>query len=149
MREISFWHEQDDPRVRRRLFSWRMFLLILLVVLVLTVSNVLILELVLNMEVFSVAASMGAGTYWVAMALLAVSIVLPIMFRLGTEKGRMVYLLAIGLQMAMYFVLSDATQGMSAGSLTVIWLAVLAASAAVSVGSVCVSNALYTARLTA
>ena len=71
MREISFWHEQDDPRVRRRLFSWRMFLLILLVVLVLTVSNVLILELVLNMEVFSVAASMGAGTYWVAMALLA------------------------------------------------------------------------------
>lgn len=85
----------------------------------------------------------------VAMALLAVSIVLPIMFRLGTEKGRMVYLLAIGLQMAMYFVLSDATQGMSAGSLTVIWLAVLAASAAVSVGSVCVSNALYTARLTA
>ena len=85
----------------------------------------------------------------VAMALLAVSIVLPIMFRLGTEKGRMVYLLAIGLQMAMYFVLSDATQGMSTGSLTVIWLAVLAASAAVSVGSVCVSNALYTARLTA
>ena len=71
MREISFWHEQDDPRVRRRLFSWRMFVLILLVVLVLTVSNVLILELVLNMEVFSVAASMGAGTYWVAMALLA------------------------------------------------------------------------------
>lgn len=85
----------------------------------------------------------------VAMALLAVSIVLPIMFRLGTEKGRMVYLLAIGLQMAMYFVLSDATQGMSTGSLAVIWLAVLAASAAVSVGSVCVSNALYTARLTA
>ena len=85
----------------------------------------------------------------VAMALLAVSIVLPIMFRLGTEKGRMVYLLAIGLQMAMYFVLSDATQGMSTGSLTGIWLAVLAASAAVSVGSVCVSNALYTARLTA
>lgn len=84
-----------------------------------------------------------------AMALLAVSIVLPIMFRLGTEKGRMVYLLAIGLQMAMYFVLSDATQGMSAGSLTGIWLAVLAASVAVSAGSVWVSNAVYTARLTA
>ena len=149
MREISFWHEQDDPRVRRRLFSWRMFVLILLVVLVLTVSNVLILELVLNMEVFSVAASMGAGTYWVAMALLAVSIVLPIMFRLGTEKGRMVYLLAIGVQMAAYFVLAESTQGMPTEALTAVWLAVLAASAAVNAGSVCVSNALYTSRLSA
>lgn len=84
-----------------------------------------------------------------AMALLAVSIVLPIMFRLGTEKGRMVYLLAIGVQMAAYFVLADATEGMSAGALTAFWLAVLAASAAFSAGSVCVSNALYMRRLTA
>lgn len=83
----------------------------------------------------------------VAMALLAVSIVLPIMFRLGTEKGRMVYLLAIGVQMAAYFVLAESTQGMPTEALTAVWLAVLAASAAVNAGSVCVSNALYTRRL--
>ena len=63
--------EPRDPRVRRRLFSWRMFLLILLVLLVLSATTVLILELVLNREFFSVAASMGAGTYWVTAAFLA------------------------------------------------------------------------------
>ena len=60
-----------DPRVRRRLFSWRMFLIILLVVSVLSVGNVLMLEKLLKMEVFSVVASMGVGSYWLAMALLA------------------------------------------------------------------------------
>ena len=63
--------EPRDPRVRRRLFSWRMFLLILLVLLVLSATTVLILELVLKREFFSVAASMGAGTYWVTAAFLA------------------------------------------------------------------------------
>lgn len=60
-----------DPRVRRRLFSWRMFLIILLVVSVLSIGNVLMLEKLLKMEVFSVVASMGVGSYWVAMTLLA------------------------------------------------------------------------------
>lgn len=55
-----------DPRVRRRLFSWRMFLIILLVVSVLSIGNVLMLEKLLKMEVFSVVASMGVGSYWVA-----------------------------------------------------------------------------------
>ena len=60
-----------DPRVRRRLFSWRMFFIILLVVSVLSIGNVLMLEKLLKMEVFSVVASMGVGSYWVAMTLLA------------------------------------------------------------------------------
>lgn len=68
---ISLRREMRDPRVRRRLFSWRMFLLILLVLLVLSATTVLILELVLKREFFSVAASMGAGSYWVAAAFLA------------------------------------------------------------------------------
>ena len=38
-----------DPRVRRRLFSWRMFLIILLVVSVLSIGNVLMLEKLLKM----------------------------------------------------------------------------------------------------
>ena len=68
---LKLKREQRDPRVRRRLFSWRMFLLILLVLLVLSATTVLILEMVLNREFFSVAASMGAGTYWVTAAFLA------------------------------------------------------------------------------
>lgn len=62
---------QEDPRVRRRLFSWRMFVIILLVVGVLSAGNVFALEKLLKMQVFSVVASMGVGSYWVAMALLA------------------------------------------------------------------------------
>ena len=62
---------ERDPRVRKRLFSWRMFVLILLVLLVLSAGNVLLLEILLKMEVFSVLASMGVGTYWIAMAVIA------------------------------------------------------------------------------
>lgn len=62
---------ERDPRVRRKLFSWKMFLLILLVLCVLSAANVLILEIVLKMEVISVLASMGVGTYWVGMAVVA------------------------------------------------------------------------------
>jgi len=62
---------ERDPRVRRRLFSWKMFLLILLVLCVLSAANVLILEIVLKLEVISVLASMGVGTYWVGMAVVA------------------------------------------------------------------------------
>ncbi len=61
----------EDPRVRRRLFSWRMFLVILLVLCVLSAGNVLMMEVVLKTEVFSILASMGVGAYWVLMALLA------------------------------------------------------------------------------
>lgn len=60
-----------DPRVRRKLFSWKMFLLILLVLCVLSAANVFIMEVFLNMEVFSVLASMGVGTYWIGMAVVA------------------------------------------------------------------------------
>ena len=62
---------KEDPRVRRRLFSWRMFAIILLVVSVLSAGNVFALEKLLKMQVFSVVASMGVGSYWVAMAFLA------------------------------------------------------------------------------
>ena len=62
---------ERDPRVRRRLFSWKMFLLILLVLCVLSAANVLILEIVLKLEVISVLVSMGVGTYWVGMAVVA------------------------------------------------------------------------------
>lgn len=62
---------EKDPRVRRKLFSWKMFLLILLVLCVLSAANVFILEIFLKMEVFSVIASMGVGTYWIGMAVVA------------------------------------------------------------------------------
>ena len=52
---------QADPRVRRRLFSWRMFVIILLVVSVLSAGNAFALEKLLKMQVFSVVASMGVG----------------------------------------------------------------------------------------
>ena len=66
---------EDDPRVRRRAFSWRMFFLILLVLCLLSAANVLILELFLKMEVFSILASMGVGTYWVGMAFVAAIVI--------------------------------------------------------------------------
>ena len=62
---------ERDPRVRRKLFSWKMFLLILLVLCVLSTANVLILEIVLKLEVISVLVSLGVGTYWVGMAVVA------------------------------------------------------------------------------
>lgn len=65
----------EDPRVRRKLFSWRMFMLILLVVSILSVCIVLLLENLLNMEVFSIVASMGIGSYWVLLALLAAAVI--------------------------------------------------------------------------
>lgn len=66
---------EKDPRVRRRPFSWRMFVLILLVLGLLSAANVLIVEIFMKMEVFSVLASMGVGTYWVAMAVVAAVII--------------------------------------------------------------------------
>lgn len=66
---------QEDPRVRRRAFSWRMFWVILLVLCLLSAANVLIVELFLKMEVFSVLASMGVGTYWVGMACVAAIVI--------------------------------------------------------------------------
>ena len=61
----------EDPRVRRRPFSWRMFGWILLVLFVLSAANVAILEIFLKLDVFIVLASMGVGTYWVGMAFVA------------------------------------------------------------------------------
>ena len=73
---LSLLHGRaEDPRVRRRLFSWRMFLLILLVLCVLSAGNVLMMELLLKTEVFSILASMGVGSYWVLMALIAAVII--------------------------------------------------------------------------
>ena len=66
---------QEDPRVRRRAFSWRMFGLILWVLCLLSAANVLILELFLKMEVFNILASMGVGTYWVGMAFVAAIVI--------------------------------------------------------------------------
>ena len=66
---------EEDPRIRRRPFSWRMFVLILLVLGLLSAANVYIVEVFLKMEVFSVLASMGVGTYWVAMAVVAAVII--------------------------------------------------------------------------
>ncbi|MFR0859665.1 MAG: ATP-binding protein, partial [Christensenellales bacterium] len=47
------------------------FVIILLVVSVLSAGNAFALEKLLKMQVFSVVASMGVGSYWVAMAFLA------------------------------------------------------------------------------
>ena len=71
---LNFVHE-EDPRVRRRPFSWRMFVLILLVLCILSAANVAIMEVFLNMEVFSILASMGVGTYWVGMAFIAALVI--------------------------------------------------------------------------
>lgn len=65
----------EDPRARRRPFTWRMFVLILLVLCALSWLNVAMLEGLLHMEVFSIVASMGAGSYWVAMAFVAAIII--------------------------------------------------------------------------
>ena len=74
LEKLGFAREKD-PRVHRKLFSWRMFLLILLVLCVLSAANVLILEIILKLEVISVLASMGVGTYWVGMAVVAAIII--------------------------------------------------------------------------
>ena len=66
---------EEDPRIRRKPFSWRMFVLILLVLGLLSAANVFIVEIFLKMEVFSVLTSMGVGTYWVAMAVVAAIII--------------------------------------------------------------------------
>ena len=72
---IRFPQQEEDPRVRRKPFSWRMFVLILLVLCLLSAANVLIMEVFLKMEVFSVLASMGVGTYWVGMAFVAAIVI--------------------------------------------------------------------------
>ncbi|MBQ7887454.1 MAG: HAMP domain-containing histidine kinase [Clostridia bacterium] len=66
---------EEDPRVRRRAFSWRMLGLILLVLCLLSAANVFILELFLKMDVFSVLAGMGVGTYWIGMAFVAAIVI--------------------------------------------------------------------------
>ena len=48
LERLGFAREKD-PRVHRKLFSWRMFLLILLVLCVLSAANVLILEIILKL----------------------------------------------------------------------------------------------------
>ena len=73
--EIDWLYQDRDPRVRRRPFSWRMLLLILMVLCLLSAANVAILEVFLKMEVFSVLASMGVGTYWVAMSFVAAIVI--------------------------------------------------------------------------
>ena len=73
--EIDLLDPERDPRVRRRPFSWRMLLRILLVLCLLSAANVAILEVFLKMEVFTILASMGVGTYWVAMAFIAAIVI--------------------------------------------------------------------------
>ena len=73
--EIDWLYQDRDPRVRRRPFSWRMLLLILMVLCLLSAANVAIMEVFLKMEVFSVLASMGVGTYWVAMSFVAAIVI--------------------------------------------------------------------------
>ena len=73
---LALWaRHREDPRVRRRLFSWRMFLLILAMICIFSAGNVLMIGYLLNMEVFSIVASMGVGSYWVGMALLAAVVI--------------------------------------------------------------------------
>lgn len=66
---------EEDPRVRRRAFSWRMLGLILLVLCLLSAANVFILEMFLKMDVFSVLAGMGVGTYWIGTAFIAAIVI--------------------------------------------------------------------------
>ncbi|MBP3656424.1 MAG: HAMP domain-containing histidine kinase [Clostridia bacterium] len=65
----------EDPRVKRRLFSWRMFLLILAIVVVLSVTNVLLIEAMIKLEVIHIVLSMGVGSYWLVMAIVAAAVI--------------------------------------------------------------------------
>ena len=84
-----------------------------------------------------------------AMALMSTAVALPLVFHWGTERGRGVYLLTIGVQMALCFVIRDAAgafseNGMMAGS-----LASAAASVIANGVSVALSTRLYARRLAA
>ena len=60
-----------SARAQTAFFVAHVCVIILLVVSVLSAGNALALEKLLKMQVFSVVASMGVGSYWVAMAFLA------------------------------------------------------------------------------
>lgn len=84
-----------------------------------------------------------------AMALLSTAVALPLVFHLGTERGRGIYLLTIGVQMALCFVLRDSVGGQSGSGVLLGSLVSVAAGVIANAVSIVLSKRLYTGRLAA
>ena len=84
-----------------------------------------------------------------AMALLSTAVALPLVFHWGTERGRSVYLLTIGVQMALCFVIRDSVGGQSESGVLMGSLAAVAVSVIANAVSIGLSTHLYARRLAA
>lgn len=84
-----------------------------------------------------------------ALCLLSQAITLPLIFRFGVEKGRMIYLISIVAQAAVLGALGSLFDKQVFISVMALSLIALAVAAAINVGSVFLSERLYFKRLTA
>lgn len=84
-----------------------------------------------------------------ALCLLSQAITLPLIFRFGVEKGRMIYLISIVAQAALLGALGSLFDKQIFIPARVLSLIALAAAAAINVGSVFLSERVYFKRLTA
>ena len=84
-----------------------------------------------------------------AMALISTAVVLPLVFHLGTERGRGIYLLTIGVQMALCFIIRDGVGGQSESGVLLGSLAAVAVGVMANAVSIVLSKRLYARRLAA
>ena len=84
-----------------------------------------------------------------AMALMSTAVALPLVFHWGTERGRGVYLLTIGVQMALCFVIRDGVGTLGEGSVLAGSIAAVAVSVVANGVSIALSQRLYAGRLAA
>lgn len=84
-----------------------------------------------------------------AMALMSTAVALPLVFHLGTERGRGVYLLTIGVQMALCFVIRDAAGALGENGLLMGSMASVAVALMANGVSIVLSKRLYARRLAA
>lgn len=84
-----------------------------------------------------------------AMALMSTAVALPLVFHWGTERGRGIYLLTIGVQMALCFVIRDAAGALDENGLMLGSLTAVAVSVMVNAVSIALSQRLYARRLAA
>ena len=84
-----------------------------------------------------------------AMALMSTAVALPLVFHWGTERGRGVYLLTIGVQMALCFVIWDGVGTLGEGSVLAGSIAAVAVSVVANGVSIALSQRLYAGRLAA
>ena len=84
-----------------------------------------------------------------AMALMSTAVALPLVFHWGTERGRGIYLLTIGVQMALCFVIRDVAGGLSENGVLAGSFAAVAVSVIANGVSIMLSQRLYARRLAA